>query len=119
MNNKFHSTQEWLESTHHLNYPMYPDLIPRNFKNPRSAEIILSNDLTVKFGIHHGKHKSNNLYDHDVGLRECMVVPLIIGGSLDIPSKKVRVCKITDIVPTLIRLLGKKLHKSVIGTGLL
>ncbi|MFW9879794.1 MAG: hypothetical protein ACFFG0_42510, partial [Candidatus Thorarchaeota archaeon] len=96
-------------------YPMHPDLIPRHFKNPRSADIILINNESIKFGIHHGKQKSKNLYDHDIGLRKCMAVPLIIGGSLEIPQKKVGVCKITDLVPSLLRLLGKKPHKSVIG----
>ncbi len=119
VNNKFHSTQEWLEATYHLDYPMFPDLLPRHFKNPRSADLIISNDEAIKFGIHHGKQKSKNLYDHDIGLRKCMVVPLIIGGSLDIPQKKVNTCKITDIVPTLLKLLGIKPHKSVIGRNLL
>ncbi|MFX1309571.1 MAG: alkaline phosphatase family protein [Promethearchaeota archaeon] len=118
LDDKFHSTQEWLEATYHLDHPMYPDLISRHFKNPRSADIILSNDETIKFGIHHGKQKSKNLYDHDLGLRKCMAVPLIIGGSLEIPQKKVMVCKIIDIVPTLLKLLGKRPHESVIGESL-
>ncbi|MFX0000175.1 MAG: alkaline phosphatase family protein [Candidatus Hodarchaeota archaeon] len=118
LDNKFHSIQEWLEATYHLDYPMHPDLIPRHFKNPRSADIILSNDETIKFGIHHGKQKSKTLYDHDIGLRKCMTVPLIIGGSLEIPQKQVKVCKITDIVPTLLSLIGKRPHDSVIGESL-
>ncbi|MFX1588107.1 MAG: alkaline phosphatase family protein [Promethearchaeota archaeon] len=119
LDNKFHSTQEWLEATHHLDYPMYPDLIPRHFKNPRSSDIILSNDETVIFNIHHGKHKGKNIYDHDRGLRNCMVVPLIIGGSLEIPHKHITYCKITDIVPTLLKILGKEPHKSIVGESLL
>jgi len=118
MDNKFHTSKEWLEATYHLDYPMHPDLITRHFKNPRSADIIINNDESIKFGIHHGKQKSKNLYDHDVGLRKCMVVPLIIGGSLEIPQKKVNVCKVTDIVPTLIKFIGKKPDKSVIGESL-
>ncbi|MFX1437634.1 MAG: alkaline phosphatase family protein [Promethearchaeota archaeon] len=119
MDNKFHSINEWLENTYHLDYSMHPDLIPRHFKNPRSADIILCNDKSVKYGIHHGKQKSKNLYDHDIGLRRCMAVPLIIGGSLEIPQEKVRVCKITDVVPTLVKLLGKKPHESVVGESLI
>jgi len=119
LDNKFHSTQEWLEATYHLDYTMHPDLIPRHLKNPRSADIILCNDETIKFGIHHGKQKSNNLYDHDIGLRKCMAVPLIIGGSLEIPKKEIPYCKITDIVPTLLKLLGKRPHESVMGESLL
>ncbi|MFX1501338.1 MAG: alkaline phosphatase family protein [Promethearchaeota archaeon] len=119
VDNKFHSPQEWLEATYHLDYPVYPDLIPRHFKNPRSADVILSNNESIKFGIHHGKHKSKSLYDHDVGFRKCMVVPLIIGGSLEIPHEHVPYCKITDIVPTLLKLIGKKPHNSVIGSNLI
>jgi hypothetical protein len=119
LDNKFHSIQEWLEATYHLDYPIHPDLIPRHFKNPRSADIILTNNESIKFGIHHGKLKNKNLYDHDLGLRKCMAVPLIIGGSLDIPQKHVKVCKITDIVPTLLKLIGKKPHKSVVGECLI
>ena len=119
MDNKFHSINEWLEATHHLDFPMFPDLIPRHFKNPRSCDLILSNDGTVVFNIHHGKQKNKNLYDHDLGLRKCMVVPLIIGGSLEIPCKHIPFCKITDIVPTLCKLLGKTLDKSVIGESLI
>ncbi|MFX0106513.1 MAG: alkaline phosphatase family protein [Candidatus Hodarchaeota archaeon] len=119
LDNKFHSTQEWLEATSHLDYPMYLDMIPRSFKNPRGFDLILSNDSTVIFNIHHGKQKSKSIYDHDRGLRNCMVVPLIIGGSLEIPHKHIPYCKITDIVPTLINLLGKAPHKSVIGKTLI
>ena len=119
LNNKFHSTQEWLEGTYHLDYPMYPDMIPRSFKNPRGFDLILSNDSTVIFNIHHGRQKSKSIYDHDMGLRNCMVVPLIIGGSLEIPHKHVPYCKITDIVPTLLKLIGKTPHKSVIGKSLI
>ena len=119
LDNQFHSTQEWLEATFHLDYPMHPDLISRHFKNPRSADIILNNDETIKFGIHHGKQKSRNLYDHDLGLRKCMAVPLIIGGSLEIPRKEVSFSKITDIVPTLLKLIGRNPHKSVLGSSLI
>ncbi|MFW9828503.1 MAG: alkaline phosphatase family protein [Candidatus Thorarchaeota archaeon] len=119
LDNKFHTIQEWLEATYRLDYPLHPDLIPRHFKNPRSADIILTNNESIKFGIHHGKQKSKNLYDHDIGLRTCMAVPLILGGSLEIPHKEIAFCKITDIVPTLLKILGKPPHKSVIGDNLL
>ncbi len=119
MDNKYHSINEWLEATHHLDFPIFPDLIPRHFKNPRSSDLILSNDGTVVFNIHHGKQKNKNIYDHDLGLTKCMVVPLIIGGSLEIPYKHIPFCKTTDIVPTLLKLIGKTPHKSVIGVSLI
>jgi bisphosphoglycerate-independent phosphoglycerate mutase (AlkP superfamily) len=59
------------------------------------------------------------LYLHDIGLRRSTVVPLIIGGSNNIPIKKVSYCKITDIVPTLLKMLGKKPHPSVVGESLI
>ncbi len=118
LDNKFHTTQEWLMATYHLDYPMLPDLIPRHFKNPRSADIILSNDGSIVYNIHHGKQTGKNISNHDLGLKRCMNVPLIIGGSLEIPSKELTYCKITDIVPTLLKLLGKNPHKSVVGSSL-
>lgn len=119
LDDKFHSSNEWLEATHHLDYPMHPDLIPRHFKNPRSSDIILSNDGSVIFNIHHGKQKSKSVYNHDIGIRKCMVVPLIIGGSSEIPHKHFKYCKITDIVPTLLKLIGKTPHRSIIGNSLI
>jgi len=119
LDNKFHSIDEWLAATYHLDYPLYIDLIPRHFKNPRSSDVILSNDGTVVYNFKNGKKGNNNVHNHDLGFRECMAVPLIIGGSLDIPHKEVRFSKVTDIVPTLLKLLGKTPHKSVVGKSLL
>ena len=48
-----------------------------------------------------------------------MNVPLIIGGSLEIPHKEIEYCKVTDIVPTLLHFIGKKPHKSVVGRNLI
>jgi hypothetical protein len=118
LDNKFHTIQEWLSATYHLDYPLYPDLIPRHFKNPRSSDLILSNDGSVVFNLKNGKGANKNINNHDRGIRECMNVPLIIGGSSDIPPKHVPFCKTTDIVPTLLDMLGKKLHKSVVGQNL-
>ncbi len=118
LDNKFHTIQEWLSSTYHLDYPLYPDLIPRHFKNPRSSDLILSNDGSVVFNLKNGKIGNKNIYNHDRGIRECMNVPLIIGGSSDIPRIHVPYCKTTDIVPTLLKILGKRTHKSVVGQSL-
>ncbi len=119
MDNKFHTIQEWLGATYHLDYPMYSDLIPRHFKNPRSSDIILSNDGSVVYNLKNGKKGNKNIYNHDRGIRECMNVPLIIGGSPEIPHKHISYCKITDIVPTLLKMLGKMPHKSVVGQSLI
>ena len=59
------------------------------------------------------------MYLHDIGLKKSVVVPLVIGGSEEIPEKEVSHCKITDIVPTLLKMLGKKPHPSVVGESLI
>ncbi len=119
LDGKYHTIDEWLESTHHLDYPLYPDLICRHFKNPRSADIILSTNGNIVYNIEHGKKKSNDLFKHDIGSRESSIIPLIISGSDDIPKKELSYCKITDIVPTLLNLIGKSPHKSVVGKSLI
>ncbi len=118
LDNKFHTIQEWLDATYNLDYPLYPDLIPRHFKNPRSSDLILSNDGSVVFNLKNGKGANRNLWNHDIGIRNVMNVPLVIGGSLEIPHKQVPYCKTTDIVPTLLKMIGKIPHKSVVGQSL-
>jgi len=119
LDNKFHTLNEWLDATSHIDYPLYPDLLSRNFKNPRRADIIVSTCGDVAYNIKHGKKENKNLYLHDIGLKKSTVVPLIIGGSKNIPVKEVSHCKITDIVPTLLKMLGKKPHPSVVGESLI
>ncbi len=119
IDNRFHTIDEWLEATFHLNYPLYVDLIPRHFKNPRSSDVIISTQGTTAYNIQHGKKKNNNKYLHDIGLRASSVVPLVIGGADEVPSSHLKYCKITDIVPTLLKFIGKTPHKSVVGKCLL
>ncbi|MFX1456645.1 MAG: alkaline phosphatase family protein [Promethearchaeota archaeon] len=119
LDNKFHTSEEWLRATYHLDYPLHPDLIPRHFKNPRSCDIILSNDGSLVFNLKNGKKGNRNIYNHDRGIRDCMNVPLIIGGNPEVPQKEITSCKITDIIPTLLELLGKTHHKSIIGRSLI
>ena len=108
IDNRFRSINEWIEGTYHLDYPMYPDLIPRHFKNPRSSDIIVSTGGKVIFNHEHEKKENEYLYAHDIGLRKCAIVPLIIGGSKEIPYKEIPYCKTTDIVPTLLKIIGSK-----------
>ena len=119
MDNRFHSSQEWMLSTYHLDNPIYVDLIPRHFKNPRSADLILSNDGSIVYNIEHGRKKNRTVNCHDLGLKQSSIVPLIIGGSLEVPHKEIECCRIVDIVPTLMKFIGKKTHKSVIGESLI
>ncbi|MFW9949051.1 MAG: alkaline phosphatase family protein [Candidatus Thorarchaeota archaeon] len=115
---KFHTIDEWLEATNHLDFPLYPDLIPRHFKNPRSADIIVSTCGDIIYNINHGKKKKGTKYTHDIGLRSNSVVPLIISGSNNIPISEITYCKTTDIVPTIVKMLGLKTHESLIGKSL-
>jgi hypothetical protein len=119
LDGKFHSIDEWLEATYHLDYPLYVDLLPRHFKNPRAADIIVSTAGKIVYHLKHGKKKNHGLHCHDIGLRESSVVPLLIGGTEEIPHKEILFCKITDIVPTLLAMLGKKPHSSVVGKSLI
>ena len=118
VDNQFHSIEEWMKATHHLDYPGYPDLVPRHFKNPRSSDIIISTAGSVIYNIGHGKKKNDNLYSHDIGLRNSSIVPLII-SSPEISLKEIPYCKTTDIVPTLLKCIGKKPHESVVGKSLI
>lgn len=115
---KYHSIDEWLEYTYHLDHAMYPDLIPRHFKNSRSADVIVSTLGRTLYKVSHGKNERYTHYTHDIGLRKSSIVPLIIGGSEEILQKRIPFCKTTDIVPTLMKMLGKKYHKSVVGIPL-
>ncbi|MFX1236451.1 MAG: alkaline phosphatase family protein [Promethearchaeota archaeon] len=118
MDGKFHKIDEWLDSTHHLDHSLYPDLIPRYFKNSRSADVVVSTLGNVIYKVVHGKIENSNRYDHDIGLRKSSVVPLIVSGSEEIPIKLVPFCKTTDIVPSLVHMLGKRCHDSVVGNNL-
>ncbi len=91
------------------------DQIPRYFKNPRSCDIMISTVCEYGFGYEHGKSLPNSPYSHDIGLKKSMTVPFIIGGSPSIPSTELSYCKTTDMVPTLLDLLGEKPHFSVVG----
>jgi arylsulfatase A-like enzyme len=119
VNGNFYSIDDWLDATHHLDYALYPNLIPRHFKNPRSSDIIISTKGDYTYNVTHGKPEKGHIYKHDIGLRESTIVPLIIAGTPEIPQKEISYCKTTDITPTLITLLGKKPHESVVGKSLI
>ncbi|TXT60021.1 MAG: Type I phosphodiesterase / nucleotide pyrophosphatase [Promethearchaeota archaeon] len=119
VNNRFYSYREWMDATHLLDYPLYPDLLVRHFKNPRSADLIISTQGERVYNIVHGKQKEKGVWNHDIGLRKSSIVPLIIGGTPEIPKKHISYCSIVDIVPTLMKLIGKNPHHSVMGLNLI
>ena len=115
LDNRAHNIDEWLEGTNKIDFPIMIDQIPRYFKNPRSCDIMISTIGEYTFGYEHGKSVPNSPYTHDTGLKKSMTVPFIIGGSPSIPQLELSYCKTTDMVPTLLELLGEKPHFSVVG----
>ena len=75
--------------------------------------------LKVRKDIEHGKTKESSPYSHDIALKRSMTVPMILGGSAEIPNIQIPYCKTTDVVPTLLDLLGINPHKSVVGKSLI
>lgn len=119
LDNKSHSIDEWVATTFQTDFINIIDQLPRHFKNPRSCDIIVSTEGEYNFNFEHGKTKGITPYSHDVASRNSMLVPLIIGGSPEIPNLELEYCKTTDIVPALLDLLGMKPSSSVIGKSIL
>ena len=115
LDGKGHTIDEWLNATNQIDFPMIVDQVPRYFKNPRSCDIITSTLGEYGFGYEHGETKADYPYSHDIGLKKSMTVPFIIGGSPNIPNLNLSYCKTTDMVPTLLNMLGEKPHFSVVG----
>jgi len=119
LDRKPHDIDAWLYGTSHIDFPMIIDQIPRYFKNPRSSEIMISTLGEYSFGFEHGETKPSSPFSHDICLRKSMIVPFIIGGSPELPTKELAYCKTTDMVPSLLSLLGQKPHKSVVGKSVI
>lgn len=117
--NKAYIIDDWLKLTNQIDFPIVVDQIPRYFKNPRSCDIVVSTLGNPVFNYEHGKTSGGSPFSHDIGLRKSMIVPFIIGGSPEIPSLQLSYCKTTDMVPTLLDLLGIKPHESVVGRSIL
>jgi len=119
LDNRSHTIEEWLVATNHNDFPMIVDQVPRYFKNPRSCDIMISTLGDYSFGYEHGKTVDTSPFSHDIGIRSSMIVPFIIGGSPNIPQMEISYCKTTDMVPTLLGLLGINPHSSVVGKSIL
>jgi hypothetical protein len=117
--NKAYTIDNWLHLTNQIDFPMIIDQIPRYFKNPRSCDIIVSTLGNPVFNYEHGKTSGDSPFSHDIGLRKSMIVPFIIGGAPEIPKMELKFCKTTDMVPTLLDLLGISPHSSVVGRSVL
>jgi len=115
---KYHSIDEWLEHTHHIDFPIIVDQIVRLFKNKNSCDILTSTVGETIFHYEHGKTKKNVPYGHDIATYEGMTVPLLISGN-NISNKKIEFSKSADLVPTIVKLLNGNLYNSVVGKSLL
>ncbi|MHA1232149.1 MAG: alkaline phosphatase family protein [Candidatus Helarchaeota archaeon] len=118
IDNKYHTIDEWLAYTHHLNFPIIVDQITRLFKNKNSCDILCSTIGETIFNYEHGKTQNEHIYGHDICTYQGMTTPLLISGS-NIPNKKLEFSKSSDIVPTIVKLLNGDLASSVIGKSLL
>ncbi|MBD3215140.1 MAG: hypothetical protein GF311_21215 [Candidatus Lokiarchaeota archaeon] len=119
LDGKYYSIDQWLAKTYDIDFPMIIDQIPRFFTNPRSSDILVSTLGEYAFNYEHGKTMNDHLYSHDIALRKSMNVPFIIGGSADLPNLQLEYCKTTDMIPSLLCLLGMDPHESVVGKNLL
>ncbi|OLS15149.1 MAG: Uncharacterized protein of the AP superfamily [Promethearchaeota archaeon CR_4] len=119
LDNKYHNIEEWLAHTHHLPWgAMLVDQLPRYFKNRRAGDFIVSTLGKACYNYEHGRTVNDHVYSHDVGSQRDMMVPLVLGGSPSIPQCDVPFCKTTDIVPTLLQLIGRTPDKTVVGKSL-
>ena len=87
------------------------------FMGRKIYSLILSKLQRGRFIIN--KNDLYNLITNHIALHKSMNVAMIIGGSPNIPTQEIPFCKTTDIVPTLLDLLGETPHKSVVGKSLL
>ncbi len=118
LDNKEHTIDEWLSAISQIEFTCLIDQLPRFFKNPRACDLMVSTIGEYNFNYEHGKTMGNSLYTHDIALKNSMTVPLIIGGAPEIPKLHLPYCKTTDIVPTLLALLGLTPDSSVVGKSL-
>ena len=104
MDGRFHSIDEWLEHTYHIDNPIIVDQLPRFLNiNKRSHDIVAVTDAKTVY--HH-------LFSHDVCHRNTMNVPLIISGK-GLEKKEIPFAKTSDITPTILKFLGEKIEPMV------
>lgn len=118
LDNKYHTIDEWLESTHHIDFPMIVDQVVRLFKNEKSCDILCSTLGDTIFHWEHGRTKKESLYGHDIASYKGMTTPLLISGG-NISEGKIDYCKSADLVPTIVKLLNGNLASSVVGKSLI
>ena len=118
LDNKFHTIDEWLKHTSHVDFPMIVDQAPRLFRNPNSCDIMISTCGETIFNYEHGKTKHDHIHGHDNAIHSAITVPLLISGA-EIPKKQLHYSKSTDLVPTILKLLGQPIPNILVGNSLL
>jgi hypothetical protein len=118
IDNKFHTVDEWLDHTYHIDYPIIVDQLFRYFTNPRSCDIMVSTETEYCYNYSHNTVHLKVQYSHDVGFKSVMQVPFLIGGSSMVPKKKIEYCKTVDLLPTLLDFMGIKPYKNVDGKSI-
>ena len=100
LDNKAHTIDEWIPATVDTDFINIVDQLPRHFKNPRSCDIMVSSMGLYNYNYEHGHTKGISPFSHDVANRKSMLVPLVIGGSPEIPRLELSCSKTTHIDPT-------------------
>ncbi|MBD3227837.1 MAG: hypothetical protein GF329_06585 [Candidatus Lokiarchaeota archaeon] len=118
LDGKYHTINEWLEHTHHLNFPMVADQVVRLFKNENSCDILCSTIEETIFHWEHGKTTKESLYGHDVATHDGVTTPLLISGG-NISKHTIPYSKSSDLVPTIVKILDGNLASSVVGKSLI
>ena len=119
LDDKFHTIDEWLKHTHHIDFPMVVDQVARIFRNPNFCDIMISSCGDTIFNYEHGVTKKGfHIHGHDIGLRQALAVPLLVASS-EVPVKKLPHAKSTDIAPTILKLLGESIPPQMVGTPLI
>ncbi|MHA1143682.1 MAG: alkaline phosphatase family protein [Candidatus Helarchaeota archaeon] len=117
LDGKFHTLDEWIQHTHHLDFPAVADYVVRLFKNPNSCDVLCSTLGETIFNYEHGKTQNSHVYGHDIATHTGMTTPLLISGS-NITTRTLDHAKSSDLVPTIVKLLNGNLAPSVVGRSL-
>ncbi len=105
------SSREWLNATHATKYPDLPPQILAYFRASRAGDITVFAAAGWDFG-------SKNSAGHGgLDAHDDLCVPLLLAGP-GVPHKRLPIARTVDLVPTLLKLLGKTPPANMDGTTL-
>lgn len=108
---KPHSPREWLEATVDTNYPGLPAQIIAYFRAHRAGDIAV-------FAASGWDFKNVNRAGHGGLLPEDMLVPMLLAGP-GVPHKEIYAAQTIDLMPTVLKLLGRPILPGLDGTSLI